>query len=253
LNLSGISNENLLGKLVRQPLRLIPDQARMPILQGKLRGKRWIAGAHTHGCWLGTYEIEKQKLFTQTVESGATVYDIGANVGFYTLLSSVIVGLQGHVYAFEPLPRNVCFLREHIRLNGIANATVVEAAVSDRSGETDFDDSTGSATGHIKPSGGLRVKMVKLDEFIADNSLPSPDCMKIDVEGDEMLVLTGAKSLLSGRQPTLFLSTHGADVHRDCCALLSSLGYSLQPVTGMDINETDELIATGNRSPLKTN
>jgi len=243
LNLSGISNENLLGKLVRQPLRLIPDQARMPILQGKLRGKRWIAGAHTHGCWLGTYEIEKQKLFTQTVESGATVYDIGANVGFYTLLSSVLVGPQGCVYAFEPLPRNVGFLREHIRLNGIANATVVEAAVSDRSGETNFDDSTGSATGHIKPSGGLRIKMVKLDEFIADNNLPSPDCLKIDVEGDEMLVLWGAKLLLKSQRPKLFLSTHSAELRDQCCAFLTSLGYQFRAIGRRAIEDTDELLA----------
>ncbi len=242
MNPFGISNDQLFGKLVRQPLRLIPDRARVPILRGKLRGKRWIVGAHTHGCWLGTYEKQKQKLFTQTVESGATVYDIGANVGFYTLLSSVLVGPAGRVYAFEPLPRNVSFLREHIRLNGIANATVVEAAVSDRSGEVNFDNATGTATGQIKASGSLRVRVLKLDEFIAENNLPLPNYLKIDVEGAEMLVLSGARELLKSGRPKVFLATHSDELHTQCITFSTSLGYQLQAIGGPTVEETDELL-----------
>src|SRR5580765_1322501 len=102
-NLSGISRETLIGKLLRAPLRLLPRTAAVPILQGPLRGKKWIVGSGTHGCWLGSYEYDKQKLFQKTVRSGDVVYDVGANAGFYSLLASLLVGEKGHVYSFEPL------------------------------------------------------------------------------------------------------------------------------------------------------
>lgn len=64
----------------------------VPVLQGSLRGRKWIVGSSNHGCWLGSYEWKKQRLFTRTVSSGDVVFDIGAHVGFYTLLASVLVG-----------------------------------------------------------------------------------------------------------------------------------------------------------------
>src|SRR5579862_7724955 len=106
-NLSGISRKSWLGKLLRAPLRLIPRSAVLPILQGPLRGKKWVVGSGNHGCWLGSYEHDKQSLFQKTVRTGDIVYDVGANAGFYSLLASVLVGEKGQVYAFEPLPANL--------------------------------------------------------------------------------------------------------------------------------------------------
>ncbi len=57
MNLSGISDKSLFGKILRLPLRIIPAQTVMPIIQGKLKGKKWIVGASNHGCWLGSYEF----------------------------------------------------------------------------------------------------------------------------------------------------------------------------------------------------
>jgi FkbM family methyltransferase len=229
--------------MLRQPLRLIPANAAMPILQGRLRGKRWIAGAHTHGCWLGSYESEKQKLFASRVRTGDTVFDIGANAGFYTLLASDLVGKLGHVYAFEPVPRNTEFLHKHIRLNRINNVTVIESAVSDRAGETSFDDSSGSATGHLNSEGKLKVRTVAIDALISEGEILPPNCMKIDVEGAEFLVLSGATSMLRNYHPTIFLATHGEQVHEQCCELLKTLGYQIEGLGGVPIRQCDELIA----------
>lgn len=204
---------------------------------------RWIVGSHTNGCWLGSYENEKQKLFALAVEPGSVVFDIGANAGFYTLLASVLVGPRGHVYAFEPLPHNIHFIREHLRLNEITNVEIIEAAVSDKTGETSFDDSLGGAMGHLAPGGNLRIQTVRIDELVAESRLPPPDHIKIDVEGDEMLVLSGAKKVLEDFRPKLFLSTHAPEVHRECCALLNKLGYKLQALGGKDITDADELFA----------
>ena len=97
MNFSGISNKKLLGKLLRFPFRFIPTDMRMPILQGRLKGKKWIVGSSNHGCWLGSYEYEKRLVFEKTVTKGSIVFDIGAHVGFYTLLASVLVGPGGRV------------------------------------------------------------------------------------------------------------------------------------------------------------
>lgn len=88
MNFSGISSKSALGKLLRAPLQLIPADLVVPIIQGKLRGNRWV----THGCWLGNYEYEKQRLLRNSVRPGSVCFDIGAHVGFYTLLMSRVVG-----------------------------------------------------------------------------------------------------------------------------------------------------------------
>src|SRR5690348_9557213 len=110
----------MIGRLARAPLRLVPKKMIVPILQGPLRGKKWIAGSSNHGCWLGTYELGTQRLFCRIVKPGDVVYDIGANVGFYTLLASVCAGPSGRVYSYEPLPENIAGLRKHISINHLS-------------------------------------------------------------------------------------------------------------------------------------
>ena len=244
MNLSDIPAGTLIGRILRQPLKLIPGNAAMPILQGRLKGKRWIAGAHTHGCWLGSYESKKQKLFESKVKPGDAVFDIGANAGLYTLLASDLVGSIGHVYAFEPLPRNTHFLREHLRLNRVENVEVIESAVSERSGDTYFDHTPGNAMGHFAAKGRFKVRTVSIDALISEGKVLPPNCMKIDVEGGEFLVLSGAKSTLMNYHPIIFLATHGAQVHEQCCGLLKSFGYQIEGLDGASTAQCDELIAS---------
>ncbi len=244
IDFSGVPRSSLRGRLARLPLRLIPRGARVPILQGPMKGKRWIAGSHVHGCWLGSYELDKQKLFVSRVRPGQVVMDIGANVGFYTLLSSQLVGEKGRVVAFEPLPRNIAFLREHLRINRVQNATLIEAAVSERSGEATFQEGGSGAMGRISSGGGVRVKLVSVDELVERGEAPRPDVMKIDVEGAEAMVLRGAaRTIAGGARPLIFLATHGAPVHRECCDLLRSWGYRLSSMSDKSLEETDEVLA----------
>jgi predicted RNA methylase len=93
----------------------------MPILQGPGRGIRWIVGAGTHGCWLGSYESEKQAVVAEALGPGMVFYDLGANAGFYTLLAARAVLPGGEVIAFEPLPENISYLRRHVERNGFRN------------------------------------------------------------------------------------------------------------------------------------
>lgn len=206
------------------------------VLAGALKGARWVVGSCTHGCWLGTYEADKQKLFAQYVRPGMIVYDVGANVGFYTLLASRLAGASGHVYAFEPMPRNVSYLERHIRLNDCRNVTVRQAAVGERDGEALFREEASHSQSALDEKGSLRVRVVALD---SQAEVRPPDVIKMDIEGGEAAALKGAVETLRRHRPVIFLATHGHELHRECSSLLSSIGYSLTEVG----DSGDELLA----------
>lgn len=211
---SAISADRPLGKLLRSPLRLVPGRAIVRILQGRLRGKRWIVGSTAHGAWLGSYDPQLQTWLEERVKPGDVVYDIGANVGFFTLLASVLTGPEGHVYAFEPLPRNIRYLRRHLALNGVTNVTVVDQAVSDRAGVERLDaDTWGHIGARFSPTGDVEVPTATLDQLVA-NGARAPDCMKINIEKAELRALTGAAETIATARPVVLLSTHGPEAAR---------------------------------------
>ena len=246
MDLSKISsNRKPLGKLLRLPLRLIPKKAVFPILQGCLKGRKWIVGSGEHGYWLGWYEIGKRQAFEAAIPEGAVVYDIGANVGYYSLMAAVLAGPKGHVYAFEPLPRNVNFMRRHVAINKMEDLiTVLDVAVSDQSGEAAFDLGASTSMGHLAESGEIKVKQVKLDELVAAGEVRPPDYMKIDVEGAEAEVLSGAMTLLEKYRPILFLDTHQREAHHATVDILKGLGYTLHCLDGKPLPESKELVAS---------
>jgi FkbM family methyltransferase len=170
------------------------------------------------------------------------VYDIGAHVGFYTLLASKLVGVRGRVIAFEPLPRNLYFLKEHLRLNGCSNVTVIAAAVGDTPGVIGFEEEPSSSMGRVSSAGNLRVSMVTLDDLTGKGDIPPPNYVKIDIEGAEMKALDGARRLFTEFRPTIFLSTHGTQEHSDCCEFLRSHGYELRPIGADSIGQIGEIL-----------
>jgi len=242
-NLSGISKETLFGKLLRVPLRLIPPATVVPIMQGPLRGTKWTVGSGTHGCWLGSYEHEKQKALQRELKAGDVVYDVGANAGFYSLLASALVGQNGHVYSFEPSPDNVQALKKHLKMNHVANCTVVDAAVSSVDGEAAFDVSGDRHTGHLAESGNVHVRTLTLDRLVLEDEVRPPSLMKIDIEGAEFDCLRGASGIIQKFRPVIFLATHGRDVHDSCSELLRRWNYRLTSLDARPLETTDELIA----------
>jgi FkbM family methyltransferase len=248
LNFSGIDNRSPLGSLIRLPLRLIPKGMVLPILQGPLKGKRWIAASSNHGCWLGSYELHKQLQVARAIVPGMTVYDIGANVGFYSLLASVLVGPSGKVHAFEPVPRNFDILRQHLRINGAQNVVANRLAIASSSGFRSFSTGGDYCMGHLADHGQFQVQTSTLDSYIGDTEPQPPAIVKIDVEGAEVEVLEGAHQFLLKRHPIVFLATHGQVAHRECCRLLESAGYSLKSLDARPVDLTDELVALPRRA-----
>ena len=138
LDVSKISRFGLLGRALRWPLSLIPEGTVVPVLQGPLRGAKWVVGSTVHGCWLGVYEATKQGTFVRHLRPGDVVWDIGANVGFFALLAARRVAPGGRVHAFEPLPDNLRWLRRHLELNPELEVVVHDKAVGAEVGSARF-------------------------------------------------------------------------------------------------------------------
>ena len=225
IDFSGIDRKSLIGRVLRWPLSVIPPQARIPIIQGPSKGNRWIVGSGNHGYWLGSYEHDHQIVLARSIHPGDVVYDIGANVGFYTLLASRLVGTTGRVVAFEPVPENIAFLKQHLEINQVTNVEIVKAAVSDRSGQASLKPWKSSSGWRIADDGELNVTAVCLDELVAAAQLPPPNLIKMDIEGAETLALKGGAETLATHHPEIFLATHGNPTHEACCSFLEQLNY----------------------------
>jgi FkbM family methyltransferase len=218
---------------------------RAPILAGPLRGRWWLLESRGKlaRLLLGTYEPEQTRLFEQHIRRGDTVLDVGAHVGYYSVLSAVLAGPSGAVWSFEPNPTSAGFLRRHAEINGLAQVRVEQAAVSDAEGTAHFDFGTGSGTGHLSSGGAIEVRTLRLDDFCAAHGIV-PNAIKIDVEGAEAAVLAGAAKTIESARPVIFLSTHGPEPHAACVAWLRARGYALAPIVGGSVEMASELLCT---------
>ena len=224
------TRQSSVGRLLRLLLRLVPPTAVIPVLSGPMRGMRWIAGAAPHGAWLGRLERAALELFVSRLRPSMTVWDIGANVGLYTLPCARAVRPGGRVYAFEPMPRNAQLLRRHVALNRLDNVEVCEIAVSDRAGTLAMAEGDTPSEFHADPRGTWRVGAITLDEWFAERRTPPPDAVKIDVEGSDDAVLRGGARTWRAHRPWIQLSLHGERQRRECARLLTGWGYRLSAI-----------------------
>jgi FkbM family methyltransferase len=140
---------------------------------------------------------------------GAVVFDVGANIGIYSLLAGKKAGQQGHVYSFEPADLAYQRLNKNIRINKFENISVYKQGVSDKNGTTNFYVCEDDAYNSIGSRPMNKVKEVKniditsIDEFCIKNNIRRIDVLKIDTEGADLLVLQGAKSVLTSETPPI--------------------------------------------------
>lgn len=242
INFYAISNKLTTGKILRFFLRFIPKNITIRILQGPLRGKKWIKNSGVNGYWLGSYELEGQKILFENLKKGDIFFDIGANVGFYSLLAAELVDKNGRVFSFEPFEENFYYLKKHIKINNYKNIFSFKMAVADKNNIAFFKKEKSSAMGHLG-DGDIKVEVISLDEQLKNKELPIPNFLKIDVEGAEFLVLKGAQNLLKANHPIIFLSIHSDLLREECFNLLLSLGYNLSPIKEEDLNKANEFLA----------
>lgn len=181
-----------------------------------------------------------QDAFCTYLKDGAVLYDVGANVGFLTVIGARLVGSSGTVYAFEPVPENANLIRRNAEVNGLKQILVVEKAVASESGTAELvlaAYSGGASLASVGPppdaTGRIRVKAVTIDELVEQASYKAPSFVKIDVEGAELAVLRGMVGTLDHVRPIVLyeLDDCSADALEGkrlaCEELLCSHSYSV--------------------------
>jgi len=182
----------------------------------------------------GETEAAIQELLAQRMQPGMVFYDLGANIGLFTLLAARLVGARGKVISFEPDAEIAARLRCNIRRNEFANVTVIEAGVWSKSGYVNFVAADSSSpdrgvgrflTGENEAT-GTPTQCVALDDLLG--SLPPPDAIKCDVEGAEVEALRGAERLLQTRRPWVLCEMHSEANEHAVKQHLVRLGYTLE-------------------------
>jgi len=217
--------QTTVGRWLRLPLRCVPKSATVRILSGPNRGYRWIVGSGVHGYWIGCYERQKCEKMLPLLASNLVAYDIGAHVGYYTLL---FARYCKWAYAFEPNPRNVFFLKRHIAMNGIPNVTVLPVAISDRATYLRFDDSLDSSMGRLDVNGNVIVRTETIDGLVEGRLIEPPGVMKIDVEGEELNVVKGALRTIRMYRPALAIAIDAEQNRGPLVDVLKRNGYSIE-------------------------
>ncbi len=230
-----------LARVARSAARLVPDVAvtrnvaHLGPLSFGLRRHRWLLSSD---CFEGHRLV--LAMFQRVIHEGDVVYDVGANIGYYARFALARFPV-GQWIAFEPMSANVQLLQKNLRSH-TDRATIYPLAVGDRDGEEilQVDDfSSGAAVldrvSQGRPAPGRdrlglppkteRVAMRRLDAIVLEKELPGPNVIKIDTEGAEVEVLTGARETLERHKPRLLIALHGPDRAAAVLRILQPLGY----------------------------
>jgi FkbM family methyltransferase len=162
------------------------------------------------------FEPDSWDFVEHFLKPGMIVFDLGANLGQYTLLAARCTGPEGHVHSFEPGSRMFDELRFNVSLNGFADrCTLNNLAVSDKGGSALLakcarGNEVYASLGHVnrpelQDTEHEEVSTVRLDDYVAKQGIDRVDFMKIDIEGAELLALRGAETLLSGPNAPVIL------------------------------------------------
>lgn len=222
------------------------------IAAGDLKGYKILLNLKAEKSrWLGTYEPELADAVREFVRPGMIVYDVGANIGYVSLLLAHAARPNGRVFAFEALPANIERIRRNVDLNRLGKQiTLMPQAVADKSGELTFYVHESVGMGKVAGSAGRReehyqaeitVRAISLDEFVYEHGNPAPDVVKMDIEGGEVLALPGMRRVLMEHHPLLLLELHGPESEKMAWETLTAAGYSLRAMeSGYPRIETPE-------------
>jgi FkbM family methyltransferase len=160
----------------------------------------------------GVHEMPGIRLFRKLVAPGMVVLDIGANIGYYTLVAAKLLRGEGRVHAFEPSPENYRLLVKNIEANGFTNVTAVPKAVAGENGRVElfldglnFGGPSLSRRNIPETAGSIFVEAVTLDAYLAQTSEPRVDLVKMDTQGTEGRILEGAARTLESSRPKIIM------------------------------------------------
>ena len=150
------------------------------------------------------FEPIETNIIKREIQNGDIVLDIGANIGYYTLMMAKSVGKKGKVFAFEPEPSNFNILKKNVAINKYDNIVLEQKAVGNKNGRTKLylseKDTVRHATHKSKwCKDSLEVDIVKLDDYFGNN-VERIDFIKVDVEGGEIDVFKGMLKILQNNK-----------------------------------------------------
>jgi len=193
---------------------------------------------------IGAYEPFETELMKKEIKKGDVVLDLGANIGYYTLIFAKLVGEEGKVFAFEPEPDNFSLLKKNVEINGYKNVTLLQKAVSDKTGKLKlYIDKDCIACHSIYPlppqdgSQSIEIEAIRLDDYF-ENYDGKIDFIKMDIEGAEKEAIQGMSSLLKKNKNVKIVSEfnpptlkQGGIEPEEYLELLTGFGFKLYEVS----------------------
>jgi FkbM family methyltransferase len=211
-----------------------------------------------HFYW-GEFEVDIINFLKSLLIDCSVFFDIGANIGIYTLLASKHIRKGGTVYSFEPSDWAYERLMENLQLNESKNVEVLKIAVSNFTGSKQFyiceDDAYNSliSTPMKEVQKVVEVKSISIDDFCIEHKIVKIDILKIDVEGADYLVLKGAQNILRSDKPPLIICefnrniSEGMTLNKDeFVGFMKELSYKFFKINGKNLFETDLTDAEAN-------
>ena len=199
-----------------------------------------LGGAQVHGVVRGLHEPMVQEALRRHLPRGGVLYDVGANIGFMSLVGAALAGRRGQVVALDPEPANAAALSANAALNpGLAPVLVLQAAATEREGPVEMlavDDTLWSRPAAVGDHDLERERFVAagvaLDDVPGRWGARAPDVVKIDVEGAELEVLRGMGRMLAEVRPAVVVEMHGRNA--EVCALFEEAGYEVHNLEGTE-------------------
>jgi FkbM family methyltransferase len=177
-----------------------------------------------HVLFFGTYEPEVRRIFRTVLPLGGVALDVGANVGWHTLLMASLVGVNGRVLAVEANPALRHRLHDHLCLNHFRQVEVMPCAAADTEGTMEFyapaANDPDSGNGHVVELGAgengstIRVEARRMDAIVTTEGIERLDLIKIDVEGFEWRVLRGGESTIAKFRPHIVFEYNAESASR---------------------------------------
>jgi len=206
----------------------------MPFYQGLKIKLAWSSASSGIYFNDGFSDLSIAQLFIEFLKPGMIAFDCGAHIGEYTLLFSKLVGPEGQVHSFEPDVRILPYLQENVAMNNLQNVVLNNVALSEKEGAAGFalqpDPTMSSLTSltDMETQGfeEISIPTIIIDAYVLSKKLPCVDALKIDVEGAEAMVITGAFRLLSELKPGLvFIECDNHDNAPVLRGIFTRLGY----------------------------
>jgi len=211
----------------------------------------WVFNAW-EGTRFSSHESKILPLLQEIIKPGDVIYDVGANLGFYTIRFGRLTGPTGRVYAVEANPLCAYFLRANLGLNNVRNAEILPVALLDSARSCAFTVNyhhsgigltSAAPTYSLKAGHEITVHTTSLDDLLEAHGLLKPNVVKVDIEGAEAWALRGMRRTLSESKPRMLLEFHGKVAATQALDVLKEYPYRFKETGSLKEFENAETLS----------